>query len=372
ERAVGAEEEAVTDPEELLARHQALRVVAELVAELDEPFRSTILLCYGEGLEPSEVARRLGVPAGTVRWRLKRALDLLRERLDARHDGDRRRWVLLLAPAGRRHRPRAGRWLVRGALTAGGVAALVLLTLALGAGSAGIERSRSVRIVSGGRLVKLPLVRLSVPATPASDFVIAGVVRDRGGRGIAGASVALVERRPLRDASMSDLGPVLATAVTDAAGSFRLGLPADRPCSLTVTAPGFEPSHEPNVSDGVPLAIVLSPGGITLAGRVTERAGGPVPGARVVALDDRGFHDTDLSRAFVAVSGPDGRYRLGLAKGVHLVMARTDGYGQVSRVVSLYGAATEDFQLGPAGEVAGQVTDAGGRAVPGVVVTAEP
>lgn len=41
-----------------------------LVAELDEPIRTTVLLRYFEGLSAAEIARRQAVPAGTVRWRL--------------------------------------------------------------------------------------------------------------------------------------------------------------------------------------------------------------------------------------------------------------------------------------------------------------
>jgi RNA polymerase sigma factor (sigma-70 family) len=371
DRAAAGDEEMVSDPEELLARHQALRVVAELVAELDEPFRATILVCYGEGLEPSEAARRLGVPAGTVRWRLKRGLDLVRERLDARHGGDRRKWVVLLVPAGWRRGPRAGRWLMKAALLTGGVAAIVL-TVALGQRPLSKERPKPSGAATAGRLVRLSPVRLAVAPTPPDGVVIAGVVREGSGRGLGGASVALVVRRPIRNASLSDLGSVAATAVTDAAGRFRL-MAAGGPCSLTVTAPGFEPAHEPNLRpEGVPLAVVLAPGGETLGGRVTEKSGSPVAGARVVALEDRGFHDADLSRAFVAVTDADGRYRLGLSKGSHLLLARADGYGQVSRVVQLYAQGAEDFQLGPAGEVTGRVLDESGRPVPSAAVALEP
>ena len=46
--------------------------------ELDEPYRTTLLLRYGEMLSSVEIARRQQVPAGTVRWRLKSAVDRLR------------------------------------------------------------------------------------------------------------------------------------------------------------------------------------------------------------------------------------------------------------------------------------------------------
>ena len=57
-----------------------------------------VYLRFYEDLPPTEIARRLGEPAGTVRWRLKSALDEMRVQLDARHGGDRDRWRALLLP----------------------------------------------------------------------------------------------------------------------------------------------------------------------------------------------------------------------------------------------------------------------------------
>jgi hypothetical protein len=91
-------EGALPSPEELLTFHEAQRLVAEAVAELQEPFRSTVLLCYAQEIAPVEIARRQNVPAGTVRWRLKRGLEQLRGILDARYNNDRRAWCLTLAP----------------------------------------------------------------------------------------------------------------------------------------------------------------------------------------------------------------------------------------------------------------------------------
>ena len=75
-----------------------MRGIAQMVGELDEPYRSTVLLRYFEGASAAEIARRQGVPAGTVRWRLKEALDQLRARLSREVDGDRARRALALAP----------------------------------------------------------------------------------------------------------------------------------------------------------------------------------------------------------------------------------------------------------------------------------
>ena len=72
-------------------------VVSELAA-LAEPYRTTLVLRFFEDLQPHEIAARQKVPAATVRTRLKRGLEMVRVRLDARHDGDRRAWALALLP----------------------------------------------------------------------------------------------------------------------------------------------------------------------------------------------------------------------------------------------------------------------------------
>ena len=81
-----------------MARVQLQRLLAELVTGLTEPYRTTLLLHHVEDLAPVEIARRLAIPAGTVRWRLKVAHDELRDRLIARGGGDRDAWRLALLP----------------------------------------------------------------------------------------------------------------------------------------------------------------------------------------------------------------------------------------------------------------------------------
>jgi RNA polymerase sigma-70 factor (ECF subfamily) len=66
--------------EELLARRQSERLLAQLVLELDEPYRATILRRFHDGQSSAEIARAEGIPEGTVRWRLKYGLDQLRRR----------------------------------------------------------------------------------------------------------------------------------------------------------------------------------------------------------------------------------------------------------------------------------------------------
>ena len=52
--------------------------------ELREPYRSTLILRFYDDLSPNEIALAEGIPAATVRVRLKRGLDELRDRFERR------------------------------------------------------------------------------------------------------------------------------------------------------------------------------------------------------------------------------------------------------------------------------------------------
>jgi RNA polymerase sigma factor (sigma-70 family) len=91
---------APSEPAEELARRETYQLLERLVGELREPYRTVIALRFGEDLSAAEIARRLDLPASTVRSRLAQALDELRSDLDRHHGGDRRLWALALL-----HRP---------------------------------------------------------------------------------------------------------------------------------------------------------------------------------------------------------------------------------------------------------------------------
>lgn len=90
--------ELTVEERDALQQLEAQRQVFEQVLLLDQPSRTVIHLRYYEGLGPTEIAQRLGVPPKTVKTRLHRALAKLRGKLDHEHDGDRRAWTLALAP----------------------------------------------------------------------------------------------------------------------------------------------------------------------------------------------------------------------------------------------------------------------------------
>ena len=93
-----ARSEALPSVAELVERAELQRHVVRAVVELAEPYRSTLLLHFFEELPCEEIARRQEIPGSTVRNRLKRGLDQLRERFDSEHGGQRDAWALALAP----------------------------------------------------------------------------------------------------------------------------------------------------------------------------------------------------------------------------------------------------------------------------------
>lgn len=73
------------------ARLELHRRITRSVESLSEPYRSTIVAHYFDGLSAVEIARRDGVQHATVRQRLSRGVKQLRGALDGEY-GDRRAW----------------------------------------------------------------------------------------------------------------------------------------------------------------------------------------------------------------------------------------------------------------------------------------
>lgn len=93
-----ARSELIGSSADVVERAQAQRRLVEVVLGLDEPYRSTILSRYFDGLTPEEIAKREGVPASTVRTRLSRGIAQLREKLERTHGSA---WMAALLPLAR-------------------------------------------------------------------------------------------------------------------------------------------------------------------------------------------------------------------------------------------------------------------------------
>jgi len=84
--------------DDLLERIEQQKLLAEVLTSLREPFRESVILHYYEGLNATEIGERLGESSGTIRQRLKRGLEALREDLDNRVEGGREAWLSALLP----------------------------------------------------------------------------------------------------------------------------------------------------------------------------------------------------------------------------------------------------------------------------------
>ncbi len=135
-----ARREATSDTALAAERLEIERKVVAAAHALPEPYRSTIVLRFFEGLSPREIARRQDIPAETVRTRIKRALRRLREDLDTSHDGQRGTWQRALAPIAWSLTKPAG-LAVAGALLMSTRVKVVVLLLLLGGGAYGVHRA---------------------------------------------------------------------------------------------------------------------------------------------------------------------------------------------------------------------------------------
>ncbi|MEM9379570.1 MAG: sigma-70 family RNA polymerase sigma factor [Planctomycetota bacterium] len=98
-----------TTPDVLEERFETHRRVSDVVSSLREPYRTTLLRRYFEGLGPREIADLDRISVGTVKTRITRGLRLVREELQQEfgHSEDARvGWFAALAPLASLHASR--------------------------------------------------------------------------------------------------------------------------------------------------------------------------------------------------------------------------------------------------------------------------
>lgn len=125
----GAERPPGASPAEILEREEQRRRLVEHVLALGEPWRTTLVLHYLEERSLREVAASMDAPLETVRARVKRGLELLRERL-RRESGPN--WALALLSGLRMESESTGAALSAGGVLVMGTAAKLAAAAALG------------------------------------------------------------------------------------------------------------------------------------------------------------------------------------------------------------------------------------------------
>ncbi|MDF1800115.1 MAG: sigma-70 family RNA polymerase sigma factor [Planctomycetota bacterium] len=358
-------------PADLLARLESQELVSRLVRELPAELSDVVLLAFFEGLTSEQIARLRGIPAATVRSRKKRALELLRERLDGHHDGDRSAWLSALAPL-------AVTWSRRGAksaATGGALAATLTPTIAMtltwkttastaaialvlfaltqlggggpelppgaapgsaGAGGDPVALADEPTPVAPGAGDPGPKRQQVAPAaTPAEPQPAAAAwtrvtltVVDQRGAPIEGAVVRLspsLELQAAHEAKLGDLASLAALLsqreqTSDQAGrvSFETDLlELAGLVDFDVAGPRFgAASLSATIEPGV--AVDLGAVTVTAAGAVTARlamADGSDPGKHLVELAPAELPSTPAGLARLAEEGPDGALMTRRAEG---------------------------------------------------------
>ena len=359
EQAVPVHDE-VPSPEQLVARAQVQQQVNRLVLELHEPLRSTLLLRFFEGLSAAEIARAQGIPAATVRSRLKDALDRIRASLDAEHGNDRRAWAALLGPVAA---------IPHGSTAAGGVAVKALLALLL---AALIVAGTRVAGLWGGSTPAHPVATAKSPpratppkpapapatasahalptvhdADPKGTLRLEGQVIDEHDAPVAHAMVA-IDANP----------PIVVETESDGAFVFEGLIRRDYRIEATARELYGGPARLRLSDKPEPVTLRMHEGG-SVEVAVTERAGGaPIAGAEV---------ELHSALTWKATTDADGIAKLtGLGAGLTPLVVHADGFAEAAMMLRTSGNPTVEHaavSLARGAPLSGRVVDDHGKPI---------
>ena len=298
---------------ELVAKAELQGRLIQRVTALEEPYRSVVLLRFFEGLSLVEVGARMDVPASTVRTWLSRALDTLRQRLDAEHGGDRAAWCAQLAP-------------------------LVPQGSSLALGSAGILK---------GVLMMDGTFKVSALAAGIALMAVAGWwgLQDRE-PGTASTALHSADPAGLTDMAAVGSGSELEAVARPAAEERRNLAPNPEPSVVGAPDPAGEPEAEP---PAVVEAMLVDPSGRGLGGATLSVREGEIS-ARTEA---------------------DGQVRLEVpvvVRSAVVLVARSPGRAtHYAEALLRSGQTTHlgQITLGPGGVLEGRVVDEAGNGIDG-------
>ena len=368
EQAVPVHDE-VPSPEQLLARAQVQQQVNRLVLELPEPLRSTLLLRFFEGLSAAEIARVQGIPAGTVRSRLKDALDRIRAELDAQHGNDRRAWMGLLAPfAARPHAATAS--VAASAIVKALLAAAVIAAIVVGTRVAGLWGSRAAQ----------PAPKLPAPATRPVQTAAATptpralqAIHDDDPKGALRLEGQVIDERdaPVAHArvAIDTNPPIEVETASDGTFAFERLIGRDYRIEATLGDRYAGPARLRLSDRAEPVTLRMRKGG-TIEVAVTERNGGaPVKGAEVE------LRSWLSSLTWSATTNGDGIAKLtGIGAGSSPLVVRAPGYAQAAIMFGRSGNPDvvdhAALTLARGAALAGRVVDGDGKPVANARVVA--
>ncbi|HKE00260.1 MAG TPA: sigma-70 family RNA polymerase sigma factor [Planctomycetota bacterium] len=396
-----AASEAIPSSHELIERAAAQRAVVGAVLDLPEPYRTTVLLRFFEGLSPAAIGARDGVPVATVYTRLSRALEKLRAHLDRRLLAALLPWpstpwlgspaalggavvnakVVVAAAAV----VAVGFWFLssdgarKDAAPPEGTAAVAAAKrepAAAAAPEAAAARLGAESVQRGGAAAQLAAATAPASSEPATRR-LSGRVLDLDARGVGGVDVRVVPMES-RDAEAP-----LAIGRTEIDGRFSIQAPI-RESRIEVASPRWVTvlaGWGAQSADGDRILVVAP--AIAVGGTVRDEAGEPIDGATVEVRPPAQFRSTfreilDLSvdRAWSTHTDASGRFDLAQAPQIPMGELRASRAGfaaheEPSPQASAFRLAIVlRRELAAEGSVAGRVVGAAGEPIAGARVSA--
>ena len=275
-----ARQEALPSASELVEEAALQRELVRLLIQLEDPYRSLILLRFFKGLAPREIARGRGVPAPTVRSQISRGVALLRERLEADRTAGRRDWrgtLLSLAAPPAATKVNLAVLAASGLLLAGAAVGTLTFTRAPAPSGADDPVASQPLSAAAKPAAVRQTARTAVQSTEerealtpplGKDSVVSGLVRAPDTNPLAGALVTVADRD----------GDALRSTITDAAGRFTIDVSPARPSDSGSKARSADTLHF--ASEGFAARSMRD--GWVLRGRgdVSEPLFEPEPGLR--------------------------------------------------------------------------------------------
>ena len=382
---VGPLAEETERPDAALDRARAFERLGAALSALEEPFRTTVIRRYLDGESAAEIARALGVPAGTVRWRLTEGLARLRAALDRSEPRWKRAFV-----------PLAGAAVVK---SKSGIV-VALLVLLLGTGAVVVVKLRGDDQKTPAPVAKVDprtgsAKTLAPVPTAGSDQPVhdplpgqGRVIVERGPGLVAGRVINWSTGDGVEGADITFTSEGAATTVrTRGGGAFELAPPAPgRFVMAAIAAPGFLPYAPELLHSTVAVEVIegRQVRGLTVFlfpaldyyGRVVDAKGAAVPGAKVRLLGTPVNEQAIDKLETEWTTDKDGKFMFHAAdeavfeatRGKERGWARLDGTVMNTKQLTITIAAAPPRDR----TIRGQVTNEARKGIANVLVRAEP